>query len=187
MPKKARQPAEVLPVRNEMIERRIYFIRGHKVMLDADLADLYQVPTKVFNQAVRRNKARFPADFMFPLTAEEARALRSQIVTLEEGRGKYSKYAPYAFTEQGVAMLSAVLHSDRAIKTSIAIVRVFVRLREMLAGHKELAHKMAELERNQKEQEAHIATIYEILQDLMTPQAPAGRRIGFVNGDQNGN
>jgi ORF6N domain-containing protein len=184
MPKKALRPAEVLPVRNEMIERRIYFIRGHKVMLDADLADLYQVPTKVFNQAVRRNKARFPADFMFRLKAKEADILRSQIVTSSWG-GR--RYAPYAFTEQGVAMLSAVLHSDRAIKTSIAIVRVFVRLREMLAGHKELAHQMAELERNQKEQEAHIATIYEMLQDLMTPQAPAGRRIGFVNGDQNGN
>src|SRR5215467_5593410 len=142
----------LLPVPPEIIERRIYLIRGHKVMLDSDLADLYQVPTKVFNQAVKRNKARFPEDFLFRLTPEEAAALRSQIVTLDKGRGRYSKYAPFAFTEQGVAMLSAVLHSKRAVQMSIAIVRVFVRLRELLATHKELAHKMEELERSQKEQ-----------------------------------
>src|SRR5438552_17573767 len=108
-------------------------------MLDADLADLYQVPTKVFNQAVRRNKARFPSDFMFRLKPEEAEILRSQIVTSSWG-GR--RYVPNAFTEQGVTMLSAVLHSDRAIKTSIAIVRVFVKLRAILASHQELAHKM---------------------------------------------
>jgi hypothetical protein len=181
--------AALLPMPIESIERRIYLIRGDKVMLDADLADLYEVPTKVFNQAVRRNKARFPPDFMFRLTAKEARALRSQFVTLEDpgetGRGKHSKYAPYVFTEQGVTMLSAVLHSERAIKTSIAIVRVFMKLRAMLGAHQELALKMAELERTQKEQTAHIAAIYQIIEDLMAPeQVPPARRIGFVNGGE---
>src|SRR5690242_5449149 len=109
----ARKPssAALVAVPPEMIERRIYLIRGYKVMLDGDLADLYQVPTKVFNQAVKRNQARFPEDFRFRLTAAEAAALRSQIVTLDHGRGRYSKYPPSAFTEQGLAMLSAVLHS----------------------------------------------------------------------------
>jgi hypothetical protein len=184
MPKKSPRPAEKLPVLADIIERRIYLIRGQKVMLDADLADLYQVPTKVFNQAVRRNHARFPKDFMFRLTGKEARSLRSQIVTLENGRGRYSKYAPNAFTEQGVAMLSAVLNSDRAIKTHIAIVRVFVKLRAMLSSHAELARKMEELERAQKEQAAHIAAIYDMIEGLMTPEPiPAGRRIGFVDGN----
>jgi phage regulator Rha-like protein len=176
-----KSPTALLPVPAEMIERRIYLIRGHKVMLDADLADLYQVATKVFNQAVKRNKARFPEDFMFRLTAEEAAALRSQTVTLTKGRGRYSKYAPFAFTEQGVAMLSAVLHSKRAVQTSIAIVRVFVKLRELLATHKELAHKMEELEREQKEQAAHIATIYQMVEQLMAPsEVPPSRRIGYI-------
>ena len=105
----------LLHISAERIERRIYLIRGQKVMLDSDLAGLYQVPTKVFNQAVKRNQARFPEDFMFRLTAKEATALRSQIVTLDSGRGRHPKYAPNVFTEQGVAMLSAVLRSKRAI------------------------------------------------------------------------
>ena len=168
-----------------MIERRIYLIRGHKVMLDADLAYLYQVPTKVFNQAVKRNKARFPDDFMFRLTAQEAAALRSQLVTLEKGRGRYSKYAPLAFTEQGVAMLSAVLRSKRAVQTSIAIVRVFVKLRELLATHKDLSRKMEELELAQKEHAAHIGALYEMLEQLMAPsEIPASRRIGFYTDDK---
>src|SRR5215467_4712098 len=109
-------PADKLPVPAELIDRRIYIVRGRKVMLDADLAELYQVETRVLNQAVRRNLDRFPEDFMFQLTAHEASALRSQIVTLEKGRGRYSKYAPLAFTELGVAMLSSVLNSDRAVQ-----------------------------------------------------------------------
>ena len=185
MPKKSHSSTTPLPVPTELIERRVYLVRGLKVMLDRDLADLYQVPTKAFNQAVKRNRQRFPEDFMFRLTAEEARILRSQPVTLEKGRGRYSKYAPYAFTEHGVAMLAAVLHSQRAIQTSIAIVRVFVRLREMLASHKGLSHKMAELERAQKEHAAHIATIYEMVEELMAPsEVPPSRRIGFVTGSE---
>ena len=112
-------PDDKLPVPAELIDRRIYIVRGRKVMLDADLAELYQVETRALNQAVRRNLDRFPEDFMFQLTAQEASTLRSQIVTLEKGRGRYSKYAPLAFTELGVAMLSSVLNSDRAVQMNI--------------------------------------------------------------------
>ena len=181
MPRKQPPTAAALPVPLEQIERRIYLIRGVKVMLDRDLADLYGVPTKGFNQAVKRNKRRFPEDFMFRLTAPEARILRSQSVTLDGGPGRHSKYAPYAFTEQGVAMLASVLRSRRAIETSIAIVRVFVRLRQMLASHKELSRQLADLERTQKEHAAHIANIYEMVERLMAPsEVPPSRRIGFV-------
>ncbi len=107
----------------EVIERKIYLIRGHKVMLDSDLAELYGVPVKVLNQAVRRNISRFPEDFMFQLTKEEYDSLRSQFVTLNTGRGKHRKYLPYVFTEQGVAMLSSVLRSERAIQVNIAIMK----------------------------------------------------------------
>src|SRR5207249_10373362 len=127
-----------------------YLIRGHKVMRDADLAELYRVETKVFNQAVRRNLKRFPQDFMFRLSKEESSFLRSQIVTLEKGRGRYSKYPPLAFTEHGVSMLSAVLNSDRAVQMSILIVRAFVKLREILATHKDLAARMEKLEEAQQ-------------------------------------
>lgn len=129
-----------LPVPVEFIERRIYLIRRHKVMLDSELADLYQVETKVFNQAVKRNLDRFPADFMFQLTAQEAQSLRSQIVTSNPQRGG-RRYLPYCFTEQGVAMLSGVLNSHRAVQVNIEIMRAFVRLREILATHKDLARK----------------------------------------------
>ena len=131
-------PAEKVPVPTELIDRRIYIVRGRKVMLDADLAQ-YQVETRALNQAVRRNPDRFPEDFMFQLTAQEASALRSQIVTLEKGRGRHSKYAPLAFTELGVAMLSSVLNSDRAVQMNILIMRAFVRLREALATNEALA------------------------------------------------
>ena len=113
MPKKSITQVASLPVPLELIERRIYVIRGQKVMLDADLAELYEVETRALNQAVRRNGSRFPGDFMFQLTEREAAALRSRFVTLEKGRGSHSKYAPLAFTEHGVAMLSSVLNSDR--------------------------------------------------------------------------
>jgi hypothetical protein len=134
-------------VPGERIEEFIFLCRGHKMMLDADLAKLYQVPTKVLNQAVRRNKDRFPADFMLQLTAEEFSVLRSQIVTLKTGRGQYRKYLPYAFTEQGVAMLSIFLRSNRAVSVNIEIMRAFVRLREMLVSHKDLANKLETLEK----------------------------------------
>jgi hypothetical protein len=126
----------------QLIERRIYLIRGHKVMIDIDLADLYQVPTKRLNEQVRRNRTRFPRDFMFQLTTTEAEALRSQIATSKSSRGG-RRYLPYAFTEQGVAMLSSVLNSERAIEVNIAIMRAFVKLRQMLESNEELNRKFA--------------------------------------------
>lgn len=177
MPRK--QLRAQLPVPIELIERRIYLIRGQKVMLDADLAALYQVPTKVLNQAVRRNRDRFPADFMLELTNKEAAALRSQFVTLEKGRGRYSKFAPSAFTEHGVAMLSSVLKSKRAVQMNILIIRAFVKLREVLATHKDLARKMEALERWQKEHGVRINAVYEIVKRLIAAPSKPQRSIGF--------
>ncbi|HQU46095.1 MAG TPA: ORF6N domain-containing protein [Pirellulales bacterium] len=173
--------AKELLVPAERIERAILLIRGQKVMLDRDLAELYGVPTKAFNQAVKRNAKRFPDDFMFQLTADEAAALRSQFVTLKSGRGQHRKYLPYAFTEQGVAMLSSVLNSDRAIEVNIAIMRAFVRLREILATHKDLAVKLAELERKYDD---NFRVVFEAIRQLMAPPPTAKkRRIGFLPAD----
>ena len=180
MPKKTPAPiAERLPVLVELIERRIYLIRGRKVMLDADLAELYRVATKVLNQAIKRNTARFPEDFMFQLTTEEAESLRSQIVTLEKGRGRHSKYAPLAFTEHGVAMLSAVLKSQRAVQMSILIVRAFVKIRELLASHKDLAARVEKLEAAQKEHGSIIGILAEEIDEMKRLPEPPKRRIGF--------
>ena len=163
----------------ELIEGRIFLIRGQKVMLDADLAELYQVPTRSLNQAVRRNLDRFPPDFMFRLTKQEAAFLRSQFVILEKGRGRYSKYAPFAFTEHGVAMLSSVLNSQRAVQMNILIIRAFVKLREMLASHKDLARKIEDLERQQKEYGQQLATVYSIIKRLIEVSAKPKNPIGF--------
>ncbi len=133
-----------------LIHKKIFEIRGQKVMLDFDLAALYEVPTKVLKQSIKRNLERFPPDFMFELTKSESEFLRSQIVTLEippeDGRGKFSKYLPFAFTEQGVAMLSSVLNSQKAIQMNIAIIRAFVELRHFAMNYSELAKKLAALE-----------------------------------------
>jgi hypothetical protein len=181
MPTKNSTQANSLPVPVEIIERRIYLIRGQKVMLDSDLADLYQVPTKVFNQAVRRNLDRFPEDFMFQLTPEEASVLRSQIVTLEKGRGRYSKYAALAFTELGVSMLSSVLKSKRAVQMNIVIIRAFVKLREMLSTHKDLAHKMEQVETRLRQHGSAIAVLVDEIKKLkQPPPTPPKRRIGFT-------
>lgn len=181
MPKKpAVSPAQNLPVPGELIARRIYLIRGQRVMLDADLAELYQVETRAFNQAVRRNLDRFPEDFMLQLTAEEASALRSQIVTLDRGRGRYSKYAPLAFTEHGVAMLSSVLRSTRAVQMNILIVRAFIKLRDMVATHKDLAARMEKLEATQKQHASVITVVVDEIKKLKSSPPPAPkRRIGF--------
>ncbi len=159
------------------IEHSILLIRGEKVLLSGDLALLYGVAPKVLLQAVKRNIERFPADFMFQLTREEHEALRSQIVTLERGRGKFAKYPPYAFTELGVAMLSSVLRSDRAVKVNIEIMRAFVRLRRLLATHKELAQKLESLE---KKYDAQFQVVFEAIRQLMAPplEKPKGH-IGF--------
>jgi hypothetical protein len=161
----------------ERIERSILLIRGHKVLLDDDLAELYDVQTKVFNQAVKRNRNRFPSDFMFQLTDEEYQSLRSQFVTLNTGRGRHRKYLPYAFTEQGVAMLSSVLRSARAVQVNIEIMRAFVRLREMLATHKDLAVKLEAME---KKYDAQFKVVFDAIRQLMIPPEPKKRKIGFL-------
>ncbi len=166
------------------IVQSILWLRGHKVLLDTALAGLYGVPTKVLVQAVKRNIERFPDDFMFQLTAEEATLLRSQTVTLKTGRGQHRKYLPYAFTEQGVAMLSSVLNAPRAIAVNIEIMRAFVRLREWLASNKELASKLEELERKLQDHDQAIVDILNAIRELMTPPDPAPkRRIGFIIND----
>jgi hypothetical protein len=160
------------------VERTILAVRGHNVILDRDLADLYGVELRVLNQAVRRNLQRFPDDFMFQLSVEEVESLRSQIVILKAGRGQHRKYRPYAFAEQGVAMLSSVLHSDRAIEVNIAIMRAFVRLREIISTHKDLARKLDELE---KKYDENFCVVFEAIRQLMAPPSPPikKRRIGF--------
>ncbi len=166
----ARKTIDVIPI--EQIAASIYLIRGQKVMLDGDLAALYGVATKVFNQAVRRNQDRFPEDFMFQLDDEEAKALRSQLVTLDGGRGRYPKYAPLAFTEQGVAMLSSILRSKRAVQVNISIMRTFVRIRHVLATNEELARKVAQHDRQ-------IALLFEHLQKMLAPPPVKKKPIGF--------
>jgi len=146
MDKKRRTGAGNIAIPIERITRAILLIRGQKVILDADLAELYEVETKVLNRAVKRNVTRFPADFMFQLTADEAERLRCQFGTLKSGRGQHRKYRPYAFTEQGVAMLSSVLHSERAVRVNIEIMRAFVQLRQILSSHADLARKLEALE-----------------------------------------
>jgi len=169
----------------ERIERSILVLRGHKVLLDADLARLYGVETKVLLQALKRNPDRFPKDFMFQLTDQEFRDLRSQFVTSSWG-GR--RYAPYVFTEQGVAMLSSVLNSPRAIAVNIEIMRAFVRLREMVTGNKELARRLDELEaRIERKLSTHdqaIAGILDAIRALMhSPELAKKRRIGFMQND----
>ena len=166
-------------VPTERIERLILLIRGHKVILDADLADLYGVETRALTQAVKRNLNRFPADFMFQLSDEEAKLLRSHIVISKNRRGG-RRYLPYAFTEQGVAMLSGVLNSERAVEVNIEIMRAFVRLREMLLNHKDLAHKLDALERKFEGHDVHIRSLFEAIRQLMTPPEPNKRKIGFL-------
>ena len=165
----------VIPV--ERIERSILMSRGHKVMLDADLAELYRVKTRVLLQAVKRNLDRFPDDFMFQLTVEEKDALRSQIVTLKGGRGQHRKYLPYVFTEQGVAMLSSVLRSKRAVQVNVEIMRAFVRLCQMLSSNADLARKLDGLE---KKYDAQFRVVFDAIRQLMTPPEPKRRKMGFL-------
>ena len=159
-----------------MIERRILVIRGEKVLLDSDLAELYGVSTGRFNEAVSRNTDRFPDDFMFKLTKIEADFLRSQSATLETGHGKHRKYLPYVFTEQGVAMLSSVLNSKRAVSVNIEIMRTFVKLRELLATHADLAQKLVDLE---KKYDKNFAVVFEAIRALMIPPKTKTGGIGF--------
>ncbi|NQT55890.1 MAG: ORF6N domain-containing protein [Desulfobacteraceae bacterium] len=165
----------VVPV--EQIQKSNFLIRGQKVLLDMDLTELYEVETRSLVQAVKRNIERFPSDFVFQLDKDEYDSLRSQIV-ISKGKGG-RRYLPYAFTEQGVAMLSSVLRSKRAIQVNVAIMRAFVKLREMLSTHKELAHKLSELEEHLKDHDHQIQTIFEAIRQLMTPPERPRKRIGF--------
>jgi uncharacterized membrane-anchored protein YjiN (DUF445 family) len=167
-------------IQPEQIEHVILLIRGQRVMLDRDLAALYGVETKNLNKAVQRNLDRFPADFMFQLTLDEAQARaasRFQFGTLK--RGQNIKYLPRVFTQEGVAMLSSVLRSSRAVQVNIAIMRVFVRLRETLALHKDLARKLAELERRIEGHDTSIRTQFDAIHHLTTPPAKQRPQIGF--------
>ena len=200
--KQTLKPSLIIP--DESIIKKIYYLRGKKVMFDRDLSELYEVETKVFNQAVKRNIKRFPDDFMFQLNKKEAdillkfqsgtsndmnlrsqivnskknKSLRSQIVTLKSGRGQHLKYLPYVFTEQGVAMLSSVLKSDRAIEVNIQIIRTFTKLREILSTHKDLQVKIEKMEKYTRE---NFKVIFKILAKLMTtgPQDKGVKKIGF--------
>jgi hypothetical protein len=162
---------ELIPA--EIIEGKIYLIRGHKVMLSIDLAELYGVEPRALIQAVKRNPDRFPDDFMFMLSNQEVINLKSQIVISSWG-GRRSN--PYAFTEQGVAMLSSVLRSRRAIQVNVAIMRAFVKLRELLGAHKDLARKLDDME---KKYDSQFKVIFDAIRQLMTPAVPKKGKIGF--------
>ena len=170
----------LIPV--ERIQQSILFIRGQKVMLDSDLAELYGVATFNLNKAVKRNRKRFPEDFMFQLTKEENECLRFQTgISKPAGRGG-RRYLPYAFTEQGVAMLSSVLSSDRAVEVNIAIMRAFVKLREILGAHKDLARKLEDIERKLGHHDEHFRVVFEAIRQLMIPppEPVKKQRIGFA-------
>ena len=175
---KAKLDAKSLPP--AVIERKIYLLRRQKVLLDSDLAVLYGVETKQLNRAVRRNLERFPADFMFQLTPTEARALRFQIGTSDSETRGGRRYLPYVFTQEGVAMLSSVLRSERAVQVNIAIMRAFVRLREILATNRQLAAKVEAMERRY---DAHFKIIFEVIQKLMAePEESSRGELGFRTG-----
>lgn len=165
----------IIPI--ERIERSILLIRGEKVLLDSALAALYGVQLKALNQAVKRNALRFPDDFMFQLNAQEHTSLRSQIVTLKNGRGMHPKYPPYAFTELGVAMLSSVLRSERAIRVNIDIMRTFVQLRRLLADSVELRQKLDALE---KKYDKQFTVVFAAIRKLVDPDDPTTPTAGFA-------
>lgn len=170
----SKETGSIIPI--ERIQRCIYLIRGHKILLDKDLAELYNVTTKRLNEQVRRNIDRFPADFMFQLTGDEDELLRSQIATSKQGRGG-RRYAPYAFTEHGVAMLSSVLHSRRAIEVNIAIMRTFVKLRQILATNAALRRKIEAMERKYDEQFKHV---FAVLSEMVMPDRKPKTQIGYL-------
>lgn len=172
------------PVPIDHITQAILILRGQRVLLDSDLAELYGVTTKRFNEQVRRNLQRFPPDFMFQLTAAEADSLRSQIATLKSGRGQHRKYAPYVFSEHGAIMAAMILNSPRAVEMSVYIVRAFVQLRELLTSNKQLAKRLDELEervtRKLSTHDQAITEIIKTIRQLMAQPEPNKRPIGFV-------
>jgi hypothetical protein len=158
-----------------VIEKMIYIIRDQKVMLDSDLAELYEVDTKVLNQGVKRNMGRFPQDFMFQLTAEECNSLRSQIVTSKVGRGG-RRYLPYVFTENGVAMLSSVLSSEKAIQINVSIMRIFTRLRSFLMLEKDLSDRVTKLEQGTNQMFKVVFERLDSYEEMVTPKLPGNRK-----------
>ena len=172
---------EVLP--DDILVSKIYFIRGQKVMIDRDLAELYGIETKVLKQAVKRNLKRFPSDFMFELTAHEFENWRSQIVTSNSDKMGL-RYKPYCFTEQGVIMLSSVLNSTRAIEVNIRIVRLFIRLREIVSSNKEILQKLAQLEKRMDDTGEEIKTIFSVLRKLLSPETKDRKQIGYKTKDK---
>ena len=160
------------------VESRILFLRHQRVILDADLAELYGVPVKRLNEQVKRNHGRFPSDFMFRLTEKEQRSLRSQFATSNKSRGG-RRYSPYAFTEHGAIMAATVMNSDRAVQMSVFVVRAFVRLREMLATNRRLAGKIDELENRLEIHDSEIIDLFAVIKELMTPRKKRRVRIGF--------
>jgi hypothetical protein len=179
MPANPSTKLEKLPAVVRLIERRIYLIRSQKVMLDSDLADLYQLPTYRLNEAVKRNKSRFPFDFMFQLNSVESANLTSQFAISSSAWGG-RRHRPYAFTEHGVAMLSSILNTDRAVQLNIQIIRAFIKLREMLATHKDFAHRLEKLESEQKRHKSMITILAGEIGDLKCLPAPGPKRpFGF--------
>ena len=162
----------------DSIAQSIYLVRGQKTMLDRDLAEIYGVTTERLNQQVKRNRDRFPTDFMFRLNREETTRLTMQFAGSNEGRGG-RRHLPYAFTEHGALMLASVLRTPIAVRASVRIVRAFVKLREMLAAHVELAHRLEELERRMVAQDERVQTLFDALRQLMTVPQPKRREIGF--------
>ena len=178
MPHKKNLTTTSLAVSVQIVERKIYLIRGHKVMIDDDLAELYGVPTRELNQQVQRNRKRFPEDFMFQLSKEEAEALRSQFVISKPGRGG-RRYLPYAFTEPGVAMLSSVLNSEHAIEVNITIMRAFIKLRQMLESNEELNRKFATVIRKLSTHDKYFRVVFDELRKLTEEPSRPRKAIGF--------
>jgi hypothetical protein len=182
MPRPVLRSVAAVPV--ERVQQQILVLRGQRVLLDFHLATLYAVEVRALLQAVRRNAERFPADFMFRLTREEWAALRSQIVILDGGRGRHRKYLPVAFTEQGIAMLSSVLRSPRAVLVNVGIMRAFVRLRRLIESDAQLARKLRSLERRMLEHDHRFVVVFDAIRRILgPPPLPARRRIGFPRGD----
>lgn len=164
----------------DLVERKIYKIRNQKVMLDSELATLYGVETKVFNQAVKRKSDRFPEDFRFQLTDDEFESLRSQSVTSKKGRGG-RRYMPYVFTEQGVAMLSSVLNSETAVQVNIAIMRAFVNMRKMLSTNEEVSKKLTKIENKLGDHDEDFKKVFTAIRLLMKPPNKSDKEIGFIH------
>jgi hypothetical protein len=168
-----------ITLNDKEIVEKIYIIRGQKVMLDSDLAEMYNVTTGRLNEQVRRNIQRFPDDFMFQLTPEEHGSLRSQIAILKKGRGKHAKFLPLAFTEQGVAMLSSVLRSETAIQVNIQIIRVYTKMKQLLSDNKELWLKMEKIEQSLLKKDEEVQAIFKLLKNLLVEDKKPRQPIGF--------